>query len=53
MGTIQGPDGELLGITLGTEDRRKPVVDEGSRLILSGGSVEVTWVGNLEDSWSE
>ena len=38
----------MLGITLGSASRRKTVVDEGSGLVLSGGSFEVTWVGNLE-----
>ena len=48
MGTIKVPDGYVLGITLGSEDINKPSVYEGSGMILSGGSIEVTWVGNLE-----
>ena len=47
-GTIQGPDVEVLFITLGAAERRKPVVDEGSGMVLSGGYVEVTLVDNLE-----
>ena len=38
----------MLIITLGDADRSKPDVDELTWLVLSGGSIEVTWVGNLE-----
>ena len=46
--TIQDPDGEVLGITHGAAGRSKPGLEEGSGLVLSGGSFEVTWVINLE-----
>ena len=48
MGTIEVPDGEFLGSTLGYAGRSKPGVDEGSGVVLSGGSIEFTWVDNLE-----
>ena len=51
MGKIKGNDGKVLDIILGSTERSKPVVDEGSGLFLSGVSVEVTWVGNLKGSW--
>ena len=38
----------MLVSTLGAADRIKHGVDEGSRLVLSGGSFDVTCVGNLE-----
>ena len=38
----------MLGITLGAADIIKHCVDEGSGLVLSGGSFDVTCVGNLE-----
>ena len=38
----------MLGITRGYTDRSKPGVDEVTGLVLSGGSFEVTWDGNLE-----
>ena len=50
IGTIQGTDGEVLGITSGSVDRRKPGVDEVSGLVLSGGPSEGTWVDNFEDA---
>ena len=37
-----------MEIKLGTLERIKPGVDEGSGMVLSGGSFEITWVGNLE-----
>ena len=48
MGTIQGPDGEVLVIALLASDRRKTADDKLSGLVLSGVYIEVTWVGNLE-----
>ena len=45
---MQGIDGEVLGITSGVKDRRKPGGDKVSGMVLSGGSVQVTWVGNIE-----
>ena len=39
----------MLGITLVASDRSKPGVDEGSWMVLSGGSFEITWIINLED----
>ena len=36
---------------MGATYRIKPGVDEILGLVLSGRSVEVTWVGNLEGSW--
>ena len=39
-----------MDITLGVADRSKPGVDEGSRLVLSGGSFGVTWVVILESA---
>ena len=48
MGTIKGTDGEVLGTPLGASDIIKPGVDEVPGLILLGGSVVVSWVGNLE-----
>ena len=39
-----------MGSTLGYADRSKPCVDEGSGVFLSGGSIEFTWVDNLEGS---
>ena len=38
-----------MGITLGAVDRIKSGIDEVSGMVLSGGSFEGTWVGNLED----
>ena len=40
----------MLGILLGSAKRIKPGVDEGSGMILSGGSFGVNWVGNLESA---
>ena len=37
-----------MSITLGAADRRKPGVDEGSGMVLSGGSFEVNLVGNID-----
>ena len=37
-----------MAINLESLDRSKPGVDEGSQLVLSGSSFEVTQVGNLE-----
>ena len=37
-----------MGITLGAAYKIKPGFDEGSGLVLSGGSFEVTSVINLE-----
>ena len=37
-----------MGIILGDAYRSKPGVDEGSGVVLSGGSIEFTWVDNLE-----
>ena len=39
-----------MGITLGDADKRKPCVDEGSYLVLSGGPLGVTWVGNVDSA---
>ena len=49
MVKIKGPNGYVLGITLIDAYRSKPDDDEGSGIVLSGGSVEVNWVGNLEE----
>ena len=38
----------MLGTTHGAAHRRKPGVDEVSGTVLSCGSFEDTWVGNLE-----
>ena len=38
----------MLDIPCGAIDRIIIKFDEGSGLVLSGGSFEVTWVGNLE-----
>ena len=35
---------------MGVADRIKPGVDEGSGIVLSGGSFWFTWVGNLDIS---
>ena len=37
-----------MGITLGAADISEPGVDEGSGLVLSVVSFEVTWVSNIE-----
>ena len=37
-------------ITLLVADRIKPVFDEGSWMVLTGGSFEVTCVGNIESA---
>ena len=50
VGIIQYPGGEVLGITLVATEISKLGADEGSGLVLSGVSVEVTWVDNLEGS---
>ena len=38
----------MLGITLRSAEINKLGVDEGSGMILSDVSIEVTWVGNIE-----
>ena len=50
VGTIQGPDGEVLGITLVVADISKPGVDEGSGLFLLGGYFEDAFDGSLDSA---